>query len=79
MARINQLCIEKGGTLTTKKMEVIYIDTLDGTHSSLATIDEAKRNIIIENLALNVVHLNSVGRIVKNLNNENKHIGSRME
>lgn len=79
MARINQLCIEKGGTLTTKKMQVVNIDTFDGVHSKLETIDEAKRDIIIQNLAVNVVHLNSTGRIVKNLNNENKHIGNRME
>lgn len=79
MARINQLCIEKGGTLTTKKMQVVEVDTFDKVHSRLDTIDEARRNCIVSNLAINVVHLNSVGRIVKNLNNENKHIGNRME
>lgn len=77
--KINHLIIEKGGTLTTKNMKVIHIDTFGQTHDSLDTIDENKRDIIISNLAINVVHLNSVGRIVKNLNNENKHIGSRME
>lgn len=47
MARINQLCVEKGGTLTKKKMEVVHIDTLDQTHSSLDTVDDVKRDIII--------------------------------
>lgn len=79
MARIDQLLIEKGGTLTTKKMEVVEIDAFDNVHSKLDSIDEFKRDIIIKNLAVNVVHLNSIGRIVKNLNNENKHIGNRME
>ena len=79
MAKINQLWIEKGGWLTSQKMEVMHIDTLDGTHEMLNTIDDNKRQIITTNLSLNVVHLNSVGRIVKNLNNENKHFGNRME
>lgn len=60
-------------------MLVNEIHTIDQPHSRLDTIDEERRNIIISNLAINVVHLNSIGRIVKNLNNENKHIGNRME
>jgi len=79
MARIDQLCIEKGGTLTTKKMQVVEIDTFDAVHSSLDTIEEKRRNLIANNLSINVVHLNSIGRIVKNLNNENRYIGNRME
>ena len=79
MAKINQLWIEKGGWLTSQKMEVLHIDTLDGVHQKLDTIDSIKREIITMNLSINVVHLNSVGRIVKNLNNENKHFGNRME
>lgn len=79
MAKVNQLCIEKGGTLTTKKMEVIHIDTFEGNFSNLDEMDPIKKDLVIANLAVNVVHLNSIGRIVKSLNNENKQIGNRME
>lgn len=65
--------------MTTKKMEVVEIDVFDKVLNNLDGIDKFKRDIISANLAVNVVHLNSIGRIVKNLNNENKHIGNRME